>query len=148
MRARRSMTARVGASRGDGGGTVDERTIRRLGLGDHRDWSGIASLHGRAECIPRSRCLLQRLEKKGCQIQKPMETGCPRWKECFDSSICAYWSLAGTSEGVSWTLVIRRETSPHAAPSLSALSIECQESPNLAYNKSDSPQQNRHRFLI
>ena len=60
------MTARVGASRGDGGGTVDERAIWRLGLGDHRDWSGIASLHGRVESMPRTRYSRQRLEKKAC----------------------------------------------------------------------------------
>ena len=54
MRARRAMAARVGASGGDGGGAVDEWAIWRLGLGDHRDWSGIASLHGRVESMPRS----------------------------------------------------------------------------------------------
>ena len=66
MRARRAMTARVGASRGDGGGTVDERAIWRLGLGDHRDWSGRASPHGRAESMPKSRYSRQRLVKKVC----------------------------------------------------------------------------------
>ena len=64
------MAARVGASRGDGGGTVDERAIWRLRLGDHWDWSGVASLHGRAESMPKSRYSGQRLEKKVCRDSK------------------------------------------------------------------------------
>ena len=60
------MAARVGASRGYGGRAVDEWAIRRLGLGDHRDESGMASLHGRVESMPRSRSSRQRLEIKGC----------------------------------------------------------------------------------
>ena len=58
------MAARVGAARGDGGGAVDERTIWRLGLGDHRDWGDIASLHGRAESMLESWISRQRLEYK------------------------------------------------------------------------------------
>lgn len=54
MRARSAMAARVGASRGDGGGAVDEWAIWRLRLRDHRDRSGIGSLHGRAESMSRS----------------------------------------------------------------------------------------------
>ncbi len=45
------MAARVGASRGDGRGAVDEWAIWRLGLRDHRDWTGIGSLHGRARSM-------------------------------------------------------------------------------------------------
>lgn len=45
MRARSTMAARVSASGRDGAGPVDEWSIWRLGLGDHRDWSDIASLH-------------------------------------------------------------------------------------------------------
>lgn len=55
MRAGSAMATRVGASGGDGGGAVDEWAIWRLWLGDHRDWSGIALLHGRAESMPTSR---------------------------------------------------------------------------------------------
>ena len=140
MRARRSMAARVGASRGDGGRAVDERAIRRLGLGDHRDCSGIASLHGRAESMPKSRYSRQRLrlEKKGCADLNAHEYEESTFaRRCVSNSIRAHWFLGGTSESVSWTLVIRRATSPHAGPSLSALSIECQEIPNSAYNKYD-----------
>ena len=55
MRARGAMAARVGASRGDGAGSVDEWAIWRLRLGDHRDWSSIAALHRRAEIMLESR---------------------------------------------------------------------------------------------
>ena len=58
------MAARVGTSRCDGGGAVDEGTIWRLRLGDHGDWSGKASLHGRAESMLESRVSMQRLEYK------------------------------------------------------------------------------------
>lgn len=51
MRARSAVAARVGASRRDGGGTVDEWAIGGLRLGDHRDWNGIGSLRGRAESM-------------------------------------------------------------------------------------------------
>ena len=45
------MAARIGTSRGDGGGAVGEWALWRLGLGDHGDWGGIASLHGQAESM-------------------------------------------------------------------------------------------------
>lgn len=59
------MAARIGAPGGDGGGAVNEWAIWRLGLGDHRDWRGIALLHGRAESISRSWYSGQRLDNKG-----------------------------------------------------------------------------------
>ena len=66
MRARSAMSARVGASRGDGARAMNEWAIWRLRLGDHGDRSGMASLHGRAESMSRSRSSRQRLEMKGC----------------------------------------------------------------------------------
>ena len=45
------MAARVGTSRGDGGGAVGEWALWRLGLRDHGDRSGVASLHGQAESM-------------------------------------------------------------------------------------------------
>ena len=51
MRARSAMATRVGAFGGDGGWAVDEWAIWGLRLGNHRDWSGIGSLHGRAESM-------------------------------------------------------------------------------------------------
>ena len=51
MGARSAMAARIGTSRGDGGGVVGEWALWRLRLGDHGDWSGIASLHGQAESM-------------------------------------------------------------------------------------------------
>ena len=51
MGARSAMAARIGTSRGDGGRAVGEWALWRLRLGDHGDWSGIASLHGQAESM-------------------------------------------------------------------------------------------------